>query len=69
VILHWNGTAWKRVASPNPAGLAQVNALYGVAATRSGTWAVGYYTTGGSDRTLALHWTGKAWRTVVSANR
>jgi hypothetical protein len=67
VILHWNGTAWKRVASPNPAGLAQVNALYGVAATRSGTWAVGYDTTS-SDRTLILHWTGKAWRTAASAN-
>jgi hypothetical protein len=67
VTLHWNGTAWKRVASPNPAGLAQVNALYSVAATRSGTWAVGYYTTS-SDRTLVLHWTGKAWRTGASAN-
>jgi len=68
VTLHWNGRAWKRVASPNPAGLAQVNALYGVAATRSGTWAVGYYVTS-SDRTLVLHWTGKAWRRAASANR
>ena len=68
VVLHWNGKAWKRVPSPNPGGLAQVNALYGVAASRFGTWAVGYYTTNGYDRTLVLHWTGKSWRTVASPN-
>jgi len=35
LIEHWNGTAWKVVPSPNPAGSAG-NRLFGVAATSAG---------------------------------
>jgi hypothetical protein len=57
LILHWDGTAWKRVASPNPGGSASDISLQGVAAASPGNaWAVGYSTTNGiAFRTLTLH--------------
>jgi hypothetical protein len=62
VILHWNGHAWKRVASPTPKG---GGALYGVAATSArNAWAVG-----GSDgppgQPEIVHWNGTAWKRVA----
>jgi hypothetical protein len=42
LVEHWNGTRWKLVASPDPGGPDQLNALNGVAAlSRSKIWAVG----------------------------
>jgi len=57
LVVHWNGTAWKRVASPNPGGPASDISLEGVAATSPrNAWAVGYSTThGGAFRALTLH--------------
>ena len=60
---HWNGTAWTRSPTPDPAGPAQANQLSAVAA-RSGAdvWAVG-----GDNYeavSLVLHWNGSAWRQV-----
>jgi hypothetical protein len=69
LVLHWNGTAWKKVSSPSPATLT--NNLYGVAATSdTNAWAAGQYTnnTTGVDDTLALHWNGTAWKKVASPN-
>ncbi|MHB1876253.1 MAG: hypothetical protein ACYCPF_15505 [Streptosporangiaceae bacterium] len=60
LIVHWNGSAWKVVASPTPAGGAT---LAGVAAISAGdAWAVGYSPKAGSHA-LILRWTGKVWRT------
>jgi len=54
LILHWDGTAWKRVPSPNPAGEESV--LAGVAAlSAANAWAVG---------SVILHWNGRAWKLV-----
>src|SRR5690348_10045375 len=40
LILHWNGTAWKKVPSPNPS--PQFTVLYGVTAlSATDAWAVG----------------------------
>ena len=51
LILRWNGTSWKRVPSPTPAGGAF---LLGVAAVSArNAWAVG----GG----LILRWNGVTW--------
>ena len=62
---HWNGTAWKRVPSPNPSSAA--NLLSGVAAvSATGAWAVGNY--GDLERTFTLHWNGTAWKRVPSPN-
>ena len=66
VILHWNGTAWKRAPSPGIAG-----SLSSVAAISGGdAWAVGDTSTQpGRGAPLILHWNGKAWKRVPSPNR
>jgi hypothetical protein len=62
VMLHWNGTAWRRVSVPEPPNGGM---LIGVDA-RSGlkTWAVGSTKTFANikARPLALHWNGMAWK-------
>jgi hypothetical protein len=67
LIEHWNGRAWKQVASPSPGGV-RGSFLAGVAADRSssGAWAVGYYRGGTTYRTLIEHWNGRAWKQVAS---
>jgi hypothetical protein len=70
LILHWDGTAWKRVPSPNAPHSGE-NYLNAVTATSpSSAWAVGeYYIRGGTaDRTLILRWDGTAWKIVASPN-
>ena len=66
LILHWNGAAWKQVASPDPADLE--NILTGVAAlSATNIWAVGFTsTTGSAEHTLILHWNGTVWQQVAS---
>jgi hypothetical protein len=67
LIEHWNGTAWKKVASPNPGGSSRLNGLAGVAATsKSNAWAVGDYGNGTAIQTMILHWNGSAWKKVPS---
>jgi hypothetical protein len=71
LVLHWNGTAWKQVASPNPAGSANGNSLHAVTAvSASNAWAVGSYysVTAQATQTLILHWNGTAWKRVASPN-
>src|SRR5215472_3118526 len=64
LILRWNGTMWRQVPSPSPAGNP---ALSGVAATSAGNaWAVGSYQSGIVFRTLILRWNGTAWKQVPS---
>jgi len=66
LILRWNGTAWKRVPSPNP---ADGGTLAGVAVTSArNAWAVGY-TEGPSQRqpkTVIERWDGTKWKLVPS---
>jgi len=66
LTLHWDGSVWSTVPSPNPS--AGDNYLFSVSAT-SGTsaWAVGYDRSHGR-RTLVLHWNGTAWSVVASPN-
>jgi hypothetical protein len=60
LILRWNGTSWKPVASPSP---TNDNDLRGVAATSTkNAWAVGFTATG----TLILAWNGTSWARVPS---
>jgi plastocyanin len=69
LALHWNGSAWSVVPTPN-VGTGS-NWLTGVAG-RSATdaWAVGHYYDPASDRekTLILKWNGSAWSTMTSPN-
>ncbi len=68
-IEHWNGTRWKIVPSPNPAGAAN-SSLHTVAAvSRSNVWAVGETrNSSGSASTLIEHWNGHSWQIVSSPN-
>lgn len=59
LILHWDGTSWRQVISPNIAGGA--NQLSGIAAmSANDIWAVG--SAGGAP--LVMHWDGNAWSIV-----
>jgi hypothetical protein len=59
LILHWNGTSWTQVASPNvPVG---ANQLFGITAiSANDIWAVGV--AGGAP--LSMHWNGSLWSVV-----
>jgi hypothetical protein len=67
VINHWNGSIWRRVASPNPVPAGAI--LYGVAATSArNAWAVGtdFLFFLSSPVNVIAHWNGKAWRLIRS---
>jgi hypothetical protein len=69
LALHWDGVAWKRVRVPSPGTRLQPFALQDVVAVSStNAWAVGALATRTSHRTVAMHWNGKAWKIVRSAN-
>jgi hypothetical protein len=63
VSVHWNGTSWSQVATPNPGGSNESAVLNGLAAAGPGNiWAVGYYYTGFQiPNTLILRWNGTRW--------
>jgi hypothetical protein len=67
LVLHWNGTSWAQVPSPNPGG-AHGSTLAGVSAlSGSDAWASGSYgTAAGGNKTLLLHWNGTQWAQVPS---
>lgn len=66
LILHWDGTSWSVVSSPNegpwPNGLADAAAV-----SADDVWAVGAWRTKAFvSRTLTVHWDGASWRRVPS---
>lgn len=65
LILHWKGTRWTRVPSPNPAGPTSIHSLLAVAAvSTSSAWAVGDMYAGGFAQPLIEHWNGTRWQSV-----
>ncbi len=66
LILHWNGTKWAQVPSPNPGAPGnELNAVSADSATDA--WAVGtILASGGVTDTLILHWNGTSWSQVSS---
>ncbi len=67
LIVHWNGTTWKRVPSPNPS--SSINRLIAVTATSAtSAWAVGTYYNGIASQTLIERWNGTAWKRVPGPN-
>lgn len=59
LILHWDGTNWRHVASPNiPGGANQLSGITAISA--NDIWAVG----GAGAAPLAIHWDGNAWSVV-----
>lgn len=69
LILHWDGTAWSQVPSPDPGATA--NTLDSVSAdSATDVWAVGDYGSGPvyNGGTFVLHWNGTTWSQVASPN-
>jgi protein involved in ribonucleotide reduction len=66
LTMHWNGSAWSIVPSPNVGGNS--NFLFGVSGSGNDVWAVGYYYTFNGSGTMTLHWDGGAWSVVPSPN-
>lgn len=63
LTLHWDGTAWSRVVSPNAGPNSAANDLMSVSAVATDdVWAVGLR----GLKTLALHWDGASWAVVPS---
>jgi hypothetical protein len=69
LTMHWDGTAWTVITSPNTGTLA--NRLTGVDAISSGdVWAVGMYNQGSDDAIpMSLHWNGTSWSSVLMPGR
>ncbi len=67
LILHWNGSSWKVVQSPDPGGPSRDNVLAAVSAVSSSSvWAVGSSSSGTVGQTLVEHWNGSSWKVVPS---
>jgi hypothetical protein len=72
LAMHWDGTAWKIVPSPNPGHCANGNfstLLTSVSAIASNdVWAVGFsFGCNAEPAPLAMHWDGSNWRVVPTA--
>jgi hypothetical protein len=63
LALHWNGTAWKDVASPSPNSFGNDLSSVTVISPHN-VWAVG--AVGGGAQTLAERWNGTSWKRVPS---
>jgi hypothetical protein len=68
VAMHWDGTSWSIVPTPQPGG-ASVDRLLAIDADGpNDVWATGIYWDSASyDRSVIMHWDGTAW-TVVPHN-
>ncbi|HEY1253071.1 MAG TPA: hypothetical protein VGH97_17960 [Thermoanaerobaculia bacterium] len=65
-ILHWNGTAWSVVDSPNRS--ERNNYLFGVVGQAAGrAWAVGFWDNGVQLLTLIEHWDGLTWNVILAS--
>jgi hypothetical protein len=70
LILHWNGTAWTQVPSPNPDPTRGATLAGVVSTSTSSAWAVGSYgtTTSPEGQPLTVQWNGTVWKQVPSPN-
>jgi hypothetical protein len=76
LALHWDGSTWQTVPSPNeydPLNGSNDNYLWSVdAASSSDVWSVGNFgdfdNAFGDNSTLSLHWNGSRWTKVKSPN-
>jgi hypothetical protein len=70
LALHWNGTRWSKVNSPNPSSAHYVrNFLFGVSVeSATDAWAVGQYQAIGARLWMILHWDGTRWSRVMTPN-
>src|SRR5262252_654169 len=67
LIEHWNGSAWRQQASPDPGPASSV--LIGVdASAGTAPWAAGDFDNGHGSQSLVLRWNGTRWAQVPSPN-
>jgi hypothetical protein len=67
LVLHWDGTTWSLVGSPNVMLYNQLVAV--TVESAQSIWAVGYYySPQRGQQTLIEHWDGTAWSLVPSPN-
>lgn len=65
LVLHWNGSRWKQVPTPDPLTRGHASYLSGVAApSATGVWAVGSVSRHGAAHALTEFWNGARWRIV-----
>ena len=72
LIVHWDGTSWKRVPSPGSFDTNLIPALPSLSMdSATDGWAVGsvYNKLTNSSRSLALHWNGTSWQRVTTSPR
>jgi hypothetical protein len=68
LVLHWDGSSWKQVHTPDPLTPGHASYLSGVAApSATGVWAVGGVNRHGAGHALAEFWNGARWRIVPTA--
>jgi hypothetical protein len=54
LILHWNGTAWTRAASPSPGAGGNLAGI--TASSPANAWAVGQFSAVGGDNAFAVRY-------------
>ena len=69
LVMHWGGSQWSILPSPNPSGNWNVLNSVTVGAGNN-VWAVGYDDVGGGGQyqTLIEHWDGMQWSVIPSPN-
>ncbi|RZS37039.1 hypothetical protein EV193_106275 [Herbihabitans rhizosphaerae] len=69
LVQHWDGSAWRRVPSPNVGADGDSTTLTGVdALAPNDVWAIGIHRAAdGGDNTVVMHWDGSAWTLVQTA--
>ena len=68
LVLHWDGSRWKQVPTPDPLTPGHASYLLGVAApSATGVWAVGRVNRHGAGHALVEFWNGARWRIVHTA--
>lgn len=72
LALHWDGTSWTAIATPNPQLNSRLTALTAVPGSHQ-LWAVGLQSSGdpqhpGAYTVLTEHWTGYEWAVVPGAD-
>jgi hypothetical protein len=68
LILHWDGVRWRRVRAPVPSGRDPFALRDVVAVSPTNAWAVGGVADRHRTRTVVMHWDGRSWKLVPSAN-
>jgi hypothetical protein len=66
LVLHWNGSQWSVIPSPNSGSNTLFNSVAAVSA--DDIWAVGNAGSATLPQTLVEHWNGSRWRIVPSPN-